>query len=205
MGFFSKVFGSSNSNTSAVEKELEIGMVEALVMQGMDVKEAKKMFDGLVSEVKKEISASSPLPDNFGDFLLENADRNEKIKQIVEDRRRIGVTDQEIRMWWNKSELERGVIIKFDELYRLTVFIRAREQGKSIDEAAAHVRNMLICYGDNDLKVDLPYEWKEKIDKLVLNVIAPDPEKTKSEAEQYAEFNDYIRAKFDLKSIRSPF
>ena len=84
-------------------------------------------------------------------------------------------------------------------MYRLTVFSWAREQGKSIDEAAAHVRNILICYGDKDLKVDLPYEWKEKIDKFVLNVIAPDPEKTKAEAKQYEAFNDYIRAKFDLK------
>ena len=195
MGFFSKLFGGSEEKPSALEMELEQKFITSSTDIGMSSLQAKETFDLLISEVKKDIASSSPLPDCFGDYLLENEKSNEKIKDLLSEKRQVGVTDKEIRDWWNKSELERGLIQKSDDLLKMSVFSWARDEGMSVDESTAHVRKSLPMYGDKNLHEHLPYEWKEKIDLLVLENIKNDANSAKEEAAPYKTLNDYIREK----------
>ena len=202
------MFDISNEKTTAFsEKELEREIVQTIIAKGFDENKAKKIYVELLNDVKRKIAAGPPLPNNFGDYLLENEKTNRTIRQMLAERRSIGVTEQEIRDWWNKSALERGLVIKCFEMDLKSAFMLFRVSGLSYDESGEHVRKIMTVYGERDFNINLPYEWKDKIDRLLLEATTVDLERVEAEVKLYPSVNDYVRDKIIGKNdlaIQSP-
>ena len=182
------------------DKALETKIIKILMDKGLAQNIAKKMCTEFFYEEINKIAELPPVPDNYGDFLLENEATNENIRQMLAARWAIGVTEQEIRDWWNKSELERRLVRKCFEEDLKAAFVYFRGSGMSYEEAGEHVRKSMIVYGEIDFDVNLPYEWKDKLDKLLFEALATDTERVKAEAKPYLSVNDYIRDKIICKN-----
>ena len=194
MGLFSKLFSSSDSK-SDLEIQLDKLTIDGLLSMGMSESEAKKMSKELIADVKQELKDSPDLPVKFGDYILENESVNEKIGNMLSDRRKLGVSDEELREWWNKSALERSVIRKIDEMFHMTVFMWAREHGMSPEDASGHVKNSLPMFSETDLDNALPYEWKEKVNIFITEYVVANKERSQAEAKQFNTLNEYLLSK----------
>ena len=189
------------NGTSPSEEQLENRIIQILMKKGLTRSLAKKMCAEFFFAEIKNIAEQPPVPDNFGDYLLENEENNESIRQMLAARWDIGVTEQEIRDWWNKTEIERRLIRKCFEMDLKSAFILFRANGLSYDEAGKQVRKIMIVYGERDFDVNIPYEWKERVDRLMAEALADDSEQVQAEAILYPSINDYVREKLLCNNV----
>ena len=189
------------NGTSPSEEKLENRIIQILMEKGLTRSLAKKMCAEFFFAEIKNIAEQPPVPDNFGDYLLENEENNESIRQMLAARWDIGVTEQEIRDWWNKTEIERRLIRKCFEMDLKSAFILFRANGLSYDEAGKQVRKIMIVYGERDFDVNIPYEWKEKVDRLMVDALADDSERVQAEAILYPSINDYVRERLLCNNV----
>ena len=181
------------NETNPSEEQLENRIIQILMEKGLTRSLAKKMCAEFFYTEIKNIAEQPPVPDNFGDYLLENEENDESIRQMLALRWDIGVTEQEIRDWWNKAEIERRLIRKCFEMDLKSAFMLFRAKGLSYDEAGKQVRKIMIVYGERDFDVNIPYEWKAKVDRLMVDALADDSERVQAEAILYPSINDYVR------------
>lgn len=189
-----------DDETIPYEIELKNKFKKILMDKGIDQKKAKKMSNEFFYNAIKKIIELPPVPENFGDFLLQNEKNNEDFKQMLANRWAIGVTEQEIRDWWNKSGLERRMIRQVFEMDLKSAFIYFRSRGLSYEEAGEHVRKNMIVYGEVELDINLPYEWKDKVDSLILYAITNNLERVKEESKLYPSMNEYVRCRLICKN-----
>jgi len=198
MGLLSEFF-IKKSPPSRRELELE-GQFMPIIMKDIETKEqAQLIFQKLLKEVKRDILSGSNSPSNMGDYLLKTEKNNTRINGMIEKRRLFGVSDEQIRQWWNKDELERGLIKKFSEFQRMAIYSMLKNQGMSVKEAGKKVKMCFPTYGEKDLSLHLPYEIKEKVDQYIYNLLS-NP-KTAGVARQQIEaagsVNEFIVEKID--------
>lgn len=198
MGFLSSLF-IKKSPPSPREKELERQFIP-IIMKDIETKEqAQLIFQKLLKEAKADIASKSDLPSNMGDYLLKNEKNSTRINKMIEKRRLFGVTDDQIRQWWNKDELERGLIKKFSEFQRMAIYSMLKSQGMSSQEAGKKVKMCFPTYGEKDLSLHLPYEIKEKVDNYILALLS-NPEtaaETRQQIEAAGTVNDFIVEKIE--------
>lgn len=208
MGIFSKLFGSS----SDINKELEDLYVPMFqMMMGMAPSQAKSTFRDLYKQAEEEAKAegSLNLPLNLGDILLEKESSEEKTKSMLAKRRNEGVRDEDIRWWMNRHELDRKMMIKIDDMNRLALFIKSREEdGLTKDEAAIRVKKFFPIFGDpNDTSTStgddrpLPFELKDRINIYIENRSQLDSEMYKKEIEKTSSFNALIRNEIKKENV----
>jgi hypothetical protein len=199
MGLMSKLFG--NNSQSNIEKKLEDFYVPCFQeMMGASLSEAKRMFKDMFEQVKEDSQKKGTinLPDNFGDILIEST--SDKDKTYLLKIRKEGVTDQDIRWWWNRHDLERGMICHFDYVNMLTQ-VKMKMEADRIDmnKAAEWARKHYPFYGDpSDTSRftgddrPLPYELGNRINVYVEKRIL-ERDLVKRELEAYSSFNAVIR------------
>ena len=198
MGLLSKLF-IKKSPPSLREQELERQFIP-IIMKDIETKEqAQLIFQKLLKEVKADIVSESDLSSNMGNYLLKTEKNNTRINGMIEKRRLFGVSDEQIRQWWNKDELERGLIKKFSEFQRMAIYSMLKNQGMSSKEAGKKVKMCFPTYGEKDLSLHLPYEIKEKVDHYIYGLLS-NP-KTAVEARQQIQaagsVNDFIVEKIE--------
>ena len=200
MGIFSKLFGAS----SDINKELEDLYVPMFQMtMGMVPSQAKSTFRDLHKQAEEEAKAegSLNLPLNLGDILLEKESSDEEAKSMLLKRRNEGVRDEDIRWWMNRHELDRKMMIKVDDMIRLALFIKSREEdGFTKAEAAIKVKRFFPVFGDPDDTSTctggdrpLPFELKDRINSYIETKSQSVPEEYKEEIEKSSSFNALIR------------
>lgn len=198
MGIFSNLFGAS----SDIEKQLEEQYVPMFQAMGMSSEQAKSTFQDMIKQAKKESEkdGTSALPQNFGDILLDKESTDDKIKSMLAKRRKEGATDEDIRWWWNMHELERKMMLNFDDMSRLSLLINLREEGLGEEEAAKEVRKFHPIYGDPEDTTHtsgddrpLPEELKDRINIYIEKRATTDPKQYKDEMEKSSTFNALIR------------
>jgi hypothetical protein len=116
MGFFSK--------KSSAESELEELYVNMYVsVKGFSPSEARETIRTFIQQAKEEAQreGTADLPQNFGDELLAIESTDEKVKAMFSNVRKEGVTDEDIRWWWNMPDLERRLMLKDDENSRIAM------------------------------------------------------------------------------------
>ena len=108
------------------EKQLLAAHTEQYQSTGMSQGQAKsmatQMLDQAISEAKQEMSYD--LPENFGDILLGETEPDNpliaKFAEIVQRRlplsRKDGATDDDIKWWWNRTEVERKMMLSEDNI-----------------------------------------------------------------------------------------
>ncbi|MBW2662381.1 MAG: hypothetical protein JRD93_10430 [Deltaproteobacteria bacterium] len=201
MGFFSKLFGSE---TSEIDSELENQYVPMFQnMMGMPIPQAKSTFRDMLKQAKEESvkDRTSNLPQNFGDLLLEEESTNPHFKSMLAKKRAEGVIDEDVRWFWNMHDLERRMMLKVDDLFQLSLFIKLREEDRFNEkEAANKVKKFHPMYGDpddpsqpiGDDKV-LPRELKDRVNRYIEKREHIDKDEFKKEIEDSSTFNAFIR------------
>ncbi len=175
---------------------------------GMSRSEAKELFRDIFARAKQTSieGGSFNYPLNAGDILLENEQRDEKIRASLEKKRNEGVTTEDIRWWWNRHDLERMLLLEIDQLDRVR---RLREylyeDGLGEKQAAQRIRGGEPVYGDPEDTEHtsgddrpLPYELRNRIAAYTKKRWATDPEKFLLDIDKSSTFNALVR-----KEIRS--
>lgn len=131
MGILSKLFGS----LSGIEKELEdIHVPMFQTKMSLPPSAAKALFRKMLKETKEESrkEGTSKLPANFAEILLQKEAMDKNTQAILLKKREEGVKDDDIRWWWGMNDLERKIMSKVDDFFRLTMYIKYRdEDGRS--------------------------------------------------------------------------
>ena len=199
MGILSKPFGSS----SDIKKQLEAAYVPMFQsIMGMPFSHAKNTFYDLyelaLNEAKKDGTINFP---NLGDVLLERESTHPGTKAMLDKRRKDGVRDEDIRWWMNRHELDRRMMLKFDETSRLALYTRLREEDHyPAEKAAKEVKKFFPIFGDSDdtstsTRDDkpLPAELKDRINIYIQKRALSDPQDYKKDVEQSSSFNALVR------------
>jgi hypothetical protein len=154
-------------------RELYSEMYQTL---GTSRQEANQMAEGLLSIAKEEIQkAGLSTPPNFGDVLIQQEQKNEQAKRILELLRSEGATDTDIRWWWNMSDLSRGVLKAHNNnsKFSLWLFLKDKEELDN-KQATQMVLKIMPLYGDprdttqfsGDDRL-LPYELMERVNVYI--------------------------------------
>ncbi len=172
MEFFSKKsFGGSSAHESELE-ELYVNMYVSV--KGLSPSEARETIRTFIQQAKEEAQkeGTADLPQNFGDELLARESTDEKTRAMLSAKRKEGVSDEDIRWWWNMPDLERRLMLKDDASSRIAAFMHHREQDMSREVAVVKVKKSHPIYGDpNDTSKSsgddrpLPFELKDRIDR----------------------------------------
>lgn len=184
--------------SSPIEKQLEKYYVEIFTnMIGLSRTESEKTVKEMLSKAKQTIQQTGE--DKFPPDIAEKIISDPKMRPAYERRKKEGVTDEDIRWFWNLHSLERHMMLQVDEFHKTALFIAERQEGKSAEEAAVVVRKFHPLFGDtNDTTHTsgddrpLPEELKDRINKYI-EKRASNPDKYKKEMEQSSTFNALIR------------
>lgn len=186
-----------------IERELEAQYVPTLHMMGLSPPEARRAFWHIMNEIREDClkTGTSTLPKDFGDWLLERENTDERVKAMLTKRRAEGITDQDIRWWWNMHHLERAVISRLDDLHRRLLLMRfTEEEGISREEGVRKLTKYDPLFGEpdethGDRSDDgpLPYELKERVRRYVQKRSIFDPEAFVKDMEESSSFNALIR------------
>jgi hypothetical protein len=207
MGLFPRLFGPSD-----IQRQLEEIYVPMFqTMMGMTSAQAKTTFRDLYkqaeSEAKKEGSIN--LPTNLGDILLKKESFHQETKSMLAKRRKDNVRDEDIRWWMNRHELDRKMMIKVDDISKLALFTKLREQDRlSEEQAAKEVRKHFPIFGDPDDTSTshgddrlLPFELKDRINVYIHKRAQTDPAKYKKDISESSSFNALIRKEIKTGNV----
>ncbi len=199
MGFFSKLFGES----SAHEKKLEELYVDMYVSaKGLSPSEARETIRTFIQQAKEEAQkeGTADFPPNFGDVLLSRESTDEKTRAMLSAKRKEGVSDEDIRWWWNMPDLERRLMLKDDASSRIAAFMHHREQDMSREVAVVKVKKSHPIYGDpNDTSESsgddrpLPNELKDRINRYIETRSQQGADSFKADLEASSSFNALVR------------
>lgn len=203
------------NNYNQIEKQLLESYTQIFVKIGFP--NARKMIKDILDKAIEESKSARTyyLPNNFGDIILgitkaeqPNIEKVAEIfRKVLPTKRAEGVTDEDIRWWWNLNDVERQMMLKIDELHKLVFFKEACESGKSDQEAGKMMWEAHPMYTDGDPSVKperipfeprredyrLPVELKDRINHYIEKRNKEDPEGIRKELKNFSTFNDFIR------------
>ena len=166
-------------------------------------KEIQKAIAQCKLESKQE--GTDNLPNNFGDFLIEQAKRNnEKYLKIVNNAILGGANEDDIRQWWNLHDLERRMILWEDKINRITAFFCLKDtKGLSDENAISQIRKTYALYGDptnesNTQGVDrpLPNELHNTVNQMTKEL---DVQNVQEKLKNFSSMNAFLRNELDRK------
>jgi hypothetical protein len=206
MGFF------NFSKYKKEERELISIYSQSYVFQGMSEEEAEKAAEDLLDraiEQSKKVGTYNSLPKNMGDIILGNTKDDdemvnkytESIRQEIPIKRKEGVTDKDISLWWNLCDIERWVALELDnETHMSCILSYVQDNSLSMDEAINRLRKYYPLYGDpedtSNTKGDdrpLPFELKDRVNTYMRKRTSADLNKYKEEVEKSSTFNALVR------------
>ena len=197
--------------SSDIEKQLEDYYMSVFQPDGFSSSEAQNIVRDLLKLAKEECQQEDTLkslPQNFSNILLERESTVEEIKSMLAKRRKEGVRDEDIRWWWNMHPLERKMMLKVDDVIKLSEFARIqKEEGLNEEEAAKKVRKFHVIYGEPDDTTHtvgddrpLPEELKDRIN-IYIEKLTTNQEKYKKEIEESSTLNALLRKEIKKGNI----
>lgn len=119
---------------------------------------------------------------------------------FVGARRAEGVLDEDIRWYWDTTELERRVIDKFSEQSRLALFLEYLDRGQSPEQAAPLIRKAQAIYGaladDNEATQGndrrLFPELQDRIDRFI--ELRSSSDDLRRKIERFSSVNAFVRS-----------
>ncbi|MCJ7457750.1 MAG: hypothetical protein MUP17_02010 [candidate division Zixibacteria bacterium] len=206
MSIFSKWFKLPQYNIEREVEEMYSQMFSQL-SDGMTLKQAREKVKEAIKLCKKEAKkeGTANLPDNYGDLLIQAAETGDpKAKKIVDKARKEGATYEDIREFWNLSDLIRRMVRWSENVFRTSMAMSLWKPGLSKDEEkqiATEIRKSFPMYGDpDDTRVTigddrpLPHELKARVDRWRIKLISVEgEEKIKEKINKYSSFNALVR------------
>ncbi len=200
------------SKYKSEENELINIYTQGYTSQGMSEEDAKKAAEDLLDraiEQSKKAGTYNNLPKIMGDIILGvTKTDDELVKKYAESickeiptKRKEGVTDEDISLWWNLCDIERWVTVEYDnELHMACMINYMQNNNLSMDEAMDRLRKYYPLYGDpedtSNTKGDdrpLPFELKDRVNTYMSKRTVMDLSKYKKEVEQSTTFNALVR------------
>lgn len=205
-----------------------INKYSALYQQykNLSPEEATDLATSLIKEAKQEAlqNHTYDLPTNLGSLVLQNTSPTDQYAKSAYDliQRRLprlrseGVTDKDIKWWWNFSQIERSMIIKNDEMeyhnFFVTQLIKTQSQfpkKETAQKAARALTNKRFPIYTQDLQDyfispddPLPYELKERIDAFMDHSARfTDFQQILTQLQQSSTFNAFIRQQIQNKKL----
>lgn len=186
-----------------LEAELKRQYIPMLQSLGMSSSEAQEAASSILEVAKAQSvkEGTDKFQRGFGDFLVEPGTSGGDVPPIVQKLRRNGVTDQDIRWWWNMHDLERRMMVVFDDMSRTSLLIDAMERRK-LDEAdaAALVRKTFPIFGDPDNTAHadgedrpLPFELKGRVSAYMQKRTQGDPKAFREDVANFPTLNALVR------------
>lgn len=194
--------------------------------KNLSPEEATDLATTLIKEAKQEAlqNHTYDLPTNLGSLVLQNTSPTDQYAKSAYDliQRRLprlrseGVTDKDIKWWWNFSQIERSMIIKNDEMeyhnFFVTQLLKTQTQfpKKETAQNAAHaLTNKRFPIYTQNLQDDvfspddpLPYELKERVDAFMANASrSPDFQQTLQQLQTFSTFNAFVRQQITDKRL----
>ena len=193
MGLFKIIFGSNKLES---EKKLEELYFEKLKNVGISRRDIKSQINKCKDESSKQ--GTDNLPEKYGDFIIEQAKLgNEHYKKIIYKAILGGANEDDIKEWWNLSELERRMIIWEDTIFRIATFKSLQSSGFSFEECASKIRKSYPLYGDQSDESNtqgddrpLPNELHCRINRMTADWA---PFYVQQFSPSYNTMNDFIR------------
>jgi hypothetical protein len=146
-------------------------------------------------------------PPNMGDLILQAETTDEATRQRFAVKRAEGVTDADIRWWWNMHDVERQSLLIQDEGAKLGVVHYWQGQGLSMEEGIRRAERM-VNYGDprdashfSGEDRPLPIELKERVNRL-MSSLDLDSREVKRRMDSFSSANAFIRA--EMRAGRFP-
>ncbi len=145
-----KIF--ANAEECRIEREIENQIVQTITGIGEPMKDAIAVARICINEAKKQIRAEGGerLPLNYGDVLLQREKTDSNVATELHKKRREGVTDEDIRAYWNTPELWRRTMDQLGQSLMYSSWKGAVGSGQTDDEAARYVRKFFPYWGDPD-------------------------------------------------------
>ena len=195
-----------------LEKELTETYVQMLASlpTGFSVKKARKEIIKIIKALKKEAKTEglNSFRDDYGDIMFELAKNGvAEMKSRIDEARNEGATDEDIREYWNLPDLQRRIVIWFENVFRFSQFLADKDDGLSADEAGIRMRKMFPIYGNpKELKecyeshndVPLPNELRARVDVYREK---HHPEELQKKASKFTSFNAFVRAEIRRGNI----
>lgn len=133
----------------------------------------KETVEAIIKSCQEESQkeGTDRFPENFGNILIEDADCGiPYAKNIVETARREGATDEDIKNYWNLSDLEKRLMTAVDNIYRSAGYFKKKDKGLPNKEAVIELNRFFPHYGNpNDTSKfsgenrPLPFELKDRV------------------------------------------
>lgn len=194
MGLFDLFSGFND-----MERQLLKTYFQLMAISGFPIskRETKDMMKAAIAKSKKD--GTYYLPPNMGDIILGYAKNDalivsmliERINRNLPNIRAEGVTDKDIRCWWNLHDLERRMIEKTELrmwTYKYLVYINQYKHlpyEDAVYKAGLEMRKKFPYFGDKVEGYDsqilceedrpLPYELKERVDNYLRKWAKDDP------------------------------
>ncbi len=197
---------------SEAERRLEPQYV-SFFRESMNMPEeiARQLFKALAKEQKDAAcrEGTAWLPESFGEILLERERTDEKVRRAFAPKRAEGVADEDISLWWNMHDLDRRMACRVDEMNRILLFEKLRQDsGETEPGAARKVAKRFPIYGDPDHLVleteddrPLPFELKWRINRYIAARTAADPDGFREETEASTSLNALLRRAVRRKEL----
>jgi hypothetical protein len=172
---------------NAIERAILKEAQDVYRARGMSKNQVREMLERVIAAAKAE--GTYNLPPDFGNIVLGEAQtpdnhvkqRADHIRGTLPVKRAEGVTDADIRYYWNLNEIERRWVVEDDNLARMAAYMQALQESPpnlSRDEvtawAAGRVRVFFPMYGDpldrSNTDGDdrpLPYELKDRVNRYL--------------------------------------
>lgn len=170
---------------------------------GVPAKIAGDLFDTLVQEAREAAhqEGTDTFPEGFGEVLLHQEQASEQVRQAFVPKRAEGVTDEDIRQWWNFHELERRLVVRVDEIQRMLLFEGAvHKDGIEEADAAKIVAARLPIFGDSEFEGPgsaqdrpLPYELKARVNRYLVAQNSADPKAFRKRQDEASSLNALLR------------
>lgn len=142
------------------------------------------------------------LKPNRGDELLkiEKSHENFDVMYVFGELRKQGVTDEDIRTWWNMPDEQHVEIIQHSDNAKVAAFKALIDEGFSKKEAVSKLKKGYPIYEIykagimHDMKDDnLPYELLPRVNKYFNSLTQDKLNRLKEDANRFSSMNAYIR------------
>lgn len=145
-----------------------------------------------------------------GDELLKNEKSNENFDMmyVFRELRRQGVTDEDIRTWWNMPDEQHVELMQHCDTVKVAAFKALLDEGFSKKEAVSKLKKGYPIYEIykagimHDMKDDnLPYELLPRVNRYFNSLASDKLNRLKEDVNRMSSMNAYIRDLIDKRII----
>jgi hypothetical protein len=185
-----------------IEQELIDLYSQMLTVRFGSPTEGRKAAEEWVDQAKAQAEAEGTAGlTNAAESYLAKAQTDPAMRAILEAKRADGVTEADIRWWWNLHDLERRMMGLDDDNSKLAFILqKTQEQGLPVQQAATELRRFMPIYGDpTDTRHTtgddrpLPHELKDRVNRW-LQTKMPDPDGFRRQLARTTTYNAFVRA-----------